>query len=54
TQDNLLSISFGFVAAFISALFVVQALVRFVEKHTLRVFAWYRIILGVIIMIVLF
>ena len=54
TQDNLLNISLGFVTAFIAALLVVQALVRFVEKHTLRVFAWYRIILGVIIMIVLF
>ena len=54
TQDNLLNISLGFITAFIAALLVVQALVRFVEKHTLRVFAWYRIILGVIIMIVLF
>lgn len=52
TQDNLLNISLGFVTAFISALFVVKALVRFVEKHTLRVFAWYRIILGIIIILV--
>jgi undecaprenyl-diphosphatase len=54
TQDNLLNISLGFVTAFISALFVVKALVRFVEKHTLKVFAWYRIILGIIIMLVFF
>ncbi len=53
TQDNMVSIVLGFIAAFISALFVVKALVRFVEKHTLRVFAWYRIILGIIILIVL-
>jgi undecaprenyl-diphosphatase len=53
TQDNLLNISVGFVAAFISALFVVRALVRFVEKHTLRVFGWYRIILGILLLIVL-
>ena len=36
----------------IAALLVVKALVKFVEKHTLRVFAWYRVILGVILLIV--
>jgi undecaprenyl pyrophosphate phosphatase UppP len=40
TQDNMLNIGVGFVAAFISALLVVSALVKFVERHTLRVFAW--------------
>ena len=52
TSDNLLNISIGFVAAFIAALLVVKALVKFVEKHTLRVFAWYRVVLGVILLIV--
>ncbi len=49
-SDNILNIVIGFVAAFIAALFVVKALVRFVERHSLRVFAWYRIVLGVIIL----
>lgn len=53
TTDNMTNIAFGFIAAFISALFVVKALVRFVEKHSLRVFAWYRIVLGVIILAVM-
>lgn len=52
TSDNMLNISVGFVAAFIAALLVVKALVKFVEKHTLKVFAWYRLILGVILLIV--
>lgn len=52
TSDNLLNISVGFVAAFVAALLVVKALVKFVEKHSLKVFAWYRIILGLIILIV--
>jgi undecaprenyl-diphosphatase len=51
TADNMINIGVGFVAAFIAALFVVKALVLFVERHTLRVFAWYRIALGVIILI---
>lgn len=52
TSDNLINISVGFVAAFIAAFLVVKALVKFVEKHTLRVFAWYRLILGIILLIV--
>ena len=51
TSDNMVNIGVGFVAAFIAALLVVKALVLFVERHTLRVFAWYRIVLGVIILI---
>jgi len=50
-SDNMVNIGVGFVAAFIAALLVVKALVLFVERHTLRVVAWYRIVLGVIILI---
>lgn len=53
TSDNMINITVGFVAAFIAALLVVKALVKFVEKHTLRVFAWYRIIFGILILIML-
>ena len=54
TSDNMINIAVGFVAAFIAALLVVKALVKFVEKHTLRGFAWYRVVLGVILLIVFF
>lgn len=47
--DDLGAIAAGFVAAFISALFVVNAMIRFVARHSLRVFAWYRIALGLLI-----
>jgi undecaprenyl-diphosphatase len=39
-------------AAFVAALLVIKALVKFVEKHSLRVFAWYRIVLGILILII--
>lgn len=54
TSDNLVSISVGFIAAFIAALLVVKALVKFVEKHTLRVFAWYRVLLGIFLFILFY
>ncbi len=45
------AIVMGFAAAFISALIVVRAVLRFVSRHTYRPFAWYRIGLGVVVMI---
>src|SRR5690606_12791684 len=43
------AIAVGFVAAFVSALFVVRAVLRFVSRHTYRPFAWYRIVLGLVV-----
>jgi undecaprenyl-diphosphatase len=36
----------GFVVAFLSALVIVKAFVSFVSKHSFVPFAWYRIVLG--------
>jgi undecaprenyl-diphosphatase len=41
----------GLVVSFISAMFVVRALLRYVSGHSFRVFAWYRILLGVLLLI---
>ncbi len=43
----------GTVAAFITALIVIKWLLRYISKHDFKVFAYYRIILGVIILIAL-
>jgi undecaprenyl-diphosphatase len=40
----------GFVAAFISALFAVRALLKFIANHSFIVFAWYRIAFGSLIL----
>jgi undecaprenyl-diphosphatase len=47
--DDIGAIIVGFTAAFLSALLVVGGLVRFIARHSLRVFAWYRIALGSLI-----
>ena len=39
-------IALGFVAAFLSAMLVVRAFVRFISRHGFTVFAWYRIAVG--------
>jgi undecaprenyl-diphosphatase len=40
----------GFVTAFLSAIVVVRALVRFVSRHSFAGFAWYRIVFGGILL----
>ena len=49
TQHDPSGIAVGFVAAFLSAMVVVRAVLRFVANHTYRVFAWYRIVFGAIV-----
>jgi undecaprenyl-diphosphatase len=41
----------GGIVSFVSALFVIRALLRFVETHTFNVFAWYRMALGLLIIV---
>lgn len=40
----------GFIAAFISALVAVRGLIRYVSDHDFTVFAWYRIVFGLLIL----
>lgn len=44
----------GFVAAFISALIAVRGLVRFVSNHDFTIFAWYRIVFGIVILVTVY
>ena len=41
----------GFVTAFVSALLVVRGLLRYVAQHDFRVFAWYRIVFGTLVLV---
>lgn len=47
------AIAAGFVGAFLSALFIVRAVLAFVARHTYRVFAWYRIVFGGVVAVYL-
>lgn len=42
--------STGFVASFISAFLCVRWLLRYIATHDFRVFAWYRIVFGVVVL----
>jgi undecaprenyl-diphosphatase len=43
----------GFIVAFVSAVIVVRAFLRYVSHHSFAVFAWYRIALGIVLLLVL-
>lgn len=41
----------GFITSFLSALVVIRALIKFVGQHSFAVFAWYRIVFGLFILL---
>lgn len=51
SADQTSAIAVGFVAAFVSALILVKAVLRFVSSRTYRPFAWYRIALGLVVLV---
>jgi undecaprenyl-diphosphatase len=42
----------GGVASFVSAFFAVRGLLRYISRHDFTLFAWYRIIFGIVIVLV--
>jgi len=50
TASDLAPFAVGFVVSFGAALVAVRALIRYVAHHDFRAFAWYRIVLGVLVL----
>lgn len=50
TPDYIIVLLLGAGTAFVSAYIVVKWLIRFVQNHSFKPFAWYRIILGIIVL----
>jgi len=48
--DDLAVIGVGSFASFVSAAIAVRALIRYVSGHSFKIFAWYRIVFGVLIL----
>ncbi|MDO9412092.1 MAG: undecaprenyl-diphosphate phosphatase [Pseudolabrys sp.] len=48
TADHVTAIAVGFVFAFIFGTIAVKALLRYVQRHSFALFAWWRIILGTV------
>jgi undecaprenyl-diphosphatase len=50
TAEDAAPFAVGFVVSFLAALAAVKGLIRYVAHHDFRVFAWYRIVLGVAVL----
>lgn len=50
-SKEILSLGIGMVVAFAVSLIVIKFLMDFVKKHDFKVFGWYRIALGIIVLI---
>jgi undecaprenyl-diphosphatase len=48
-ESDALSFAVGLIAAFISALLAVKGLLRYISHHDFIIFAWYRIVFGVVV-----
>ena len=49
--NELVLLGIGMVTAFVVSLFVIKALMNFIKKHGFTCFGWYRIVLGVVVLI---
>jgi undecaprenyl-diphosphatase len=49
--DDLPVFAVGFVASFLSAMWAVKSFIKFISNHTFEVFAWYRIVFGLIVLL---
>ena len=50
TAGELLLLAVGSIVAYLTSLFILRALTSFVARHSFRPFAWYRILLGAIVL----
>lgn len=49
-DNDALSFAIGLAAAFVSALVAVKGLLRYISHHDFIIFAWYRIVFGVVVL----
>ena len=52
TDQDFMALGLGMLVSFLVAWAVIAAFLTYVQRHTLRVFAYYRIILGILVMLV--
>ena len=49
-SEEIMAVS-GMVVAFVVSIFVIKFLMGYIKKHDFKVFGWYRIVLGAIVLI---
>jgi len=52
-KDNLMTLLIGNIVAFIVAMIAIKTFITFLQKHGFKVFGWYRIVVGLILIALL-
>ena len=50
SRNEIMTLSVGTITAFLVSVFVIRFLMSYIKKHDFKVFGWYRIVLGVIVL----
>ena len=53
-HDNTIAFIVGNIVAFVVAVLAIKFFISYLQKHGLRLFGWYRIIVGIIVLILIF
>lgn len=51
TGAELMTLGIGMVVAFLVSVFVIKFLMSYIQKHDFKVFGWYRIALGIVVLL---
>jgi len=52
-KENLMTLLIGNIVAFIVAMIAIKTFITFLQKHGFKVFGWYRIVVGLILITLL-
>lgn len=53
TSEMIYLLIIGFLFSFVVALIVIKGFIKFIQKHSFNLFGWYRIVLGILVIILL-
>lgn len=51
TSQELIILIIGMIVAFVVSLLIIQFLMNYIKKHDFKVFGWYRVVLGIIVLL---
>lgn len=54
TSAEILALAIGMIVAFVVSLIAIKFLMSYVKKHDFKVFGWYRIVLGIVVLLITF
>ena len=54
TSMELTILAVGMIVAFITSWIVIRFLMGYIKKHDFKVFGWYRIVLGIVVLVYFF